>query len=364
MFARPLAQIAFLASVLPCRGEGGLLPKKAEAIEAVRQTALTAAKKVANQILNVAGVQGFMYTSLNGEGENAVVSFARGKDGSILYQREFKTGALGGSNRSAGGIALGDFDGQGGVQIIRDSLLVVNAGGNSVSVFALCRLTGTLTLEGVYSSQGVRPVSLAVQPTGEPGRYWVAVGNQWGNPNVQLGGPNETAVQFFPNREFIETGRLEANQDRNVFLFSFDAGTRVLTPQASIDQFVGTNGGPTCVSFSPDGSKLAVATWGIAHLTSGFPGQFQQPARVYVYDFNSTSGNATNPRFFEEAGVAGSIGFSWSPVSGRDLLYVSNFNLAEDKLDYGVTVLEATSQSVVSVQNFRTGETGSLVEDC
>jgi 6-phosphogluconolactonase (cycloisomerase 2 family) len=107
-----------------------------------------------------------------------------------------------------------------------------------------------------------------------------------------------------------------------------------------------------------------VATWGIAHLTSGFPGQFQQPARVYVYDFNSKSGNATNPRFFEEAGVAGSIGFSWSPVSGRDLLYVSNFNLAEDKLDYGVTVLEATSQSVVSVQNFRTGETGSLVEDC
>ncbi len=94
---------------------------------------------------NAGEVEGYLYTSLNGEGGNQVISFERYIDGSIGNQVAYLTDSLGGANRAAGGDAAGDFDSQGAIRIIGDHLLVVNAGGNTVSVFAVDRSDGTLT---------------------------------------------------------------------------------------------------------------------------------------------------------------------------------------------------------------------------
>ena len=60
---------------------------------------------------------GYMYTTLNGEGENAVVRFSRYADGTIGDEKAFKTGSKGGANRGAGGDAFGDFDSQNAINI-------------------------------------------------------------------------------------------------------------------------------------------------------------------------------------------------------------------------------------------------------
>ncbi len=80
-------------------------------------------------------VKGCLFTSLNGEETNQVVSFERYEDGTLGAQKAYSTGSLGGANRAAGGDAAGDFDSQGAIQIIGNHMLVVNAGGNSITVF-------------------------------------------------------------------------------------------------------------------------------------------------------------------------------------------------------------------------------------
>ncbi|MBZ0268245.1 lactonase family protein, partial [bacterium] len=106
-------------------------------------------------------IAGYLYTSLNGENTNQVVVFERFDDGSLGKQKTYSTGSKGGANRAAGGDAAGDFDSQGAIQIIDDYLLVVNAGGNTVSVFDLDRGTGKLGNRRNVDSQGARPVSIA-----------------------------------------------------------------------------------------------------------------------------------------------------------------------------------------------------------
>ena len=54
-------------------------------------------------------------------------------------------------------------------------------------------------------------------------------------------------------------------------LFSFNSATGTLTPERSLDTYNGTNGGPTTVEFNNDGTKLAVATWGISHFGTETP---------------------------------------------------------------------------------------------
>ena len=104
---------------------------------------------------------GYIYTSLNGETTNKVVAFERYDDGTLGAQMSYSTGSKGGANRAAGGDAAGDFDSQGAIQIIDDYLLVVNAGGNTVSVFDLDRATGALAKRANVDSKGSRPVSIA-----------------------------------------------------------------------------------------------------------------------------------------------------------------------------------------------------------
>ena len=309
-------------------------------------------------------VSGYIYTTLNGETTNQVIAFERKDDGTIGAQRAYSTGSLGGANRAAGGDAAGDFDGQGAVQIIGDYLLAVNAGGNTVSVFGVDRSNGELDLVGNVASGGTRPVTIAYYPKA-PGSsdYWVVVGNQWNNPNVQKGGDGEGGIEMYPDAMFHAAGggHEAVLEDRNVQLFSFDAEAGSLTSVATLDTYRGTNGGPTTVAFNRDGTKLGVSTWGIAHFGTSEP-THQKPSRIYVYDFDIATGSVANKRFFEEDGIAGSIGFSWH--KNTDNLFVSNFNLTVDKRDHSLTVLRDTGNAVVKTANFGTGEGADIDEAC
>jgi 6-phosphogluconolactonase (cycloisomerase 2 family) len=311
-----------------------------------------------------AEVTGYLFTTLNGETTNQVISLARNEDGSLGEQVAYSTGSLGGADRAAGGDAAGDFDSQGAVQIIGNHLLAVNAGGNTISVFGLDRTDGSLDHVANVASGGTRPVSIAFTPkSAGSSQYWVVVGNQWNNPNVQKGGDGESAIEFYPDMAFhAEGGGHEAVlDDRNITLFSFDSETGELTQERVLDTYSGTNGGPTTVSFNRDGSKLAVATWGIAHFGTATPTE-QKPSRVYVYDFDGASGAVEGERFYEEDGVAGSIGFSWD--KNTDRLFVSNFNLVTDKRDHSLTVLADDGNEVAKVGHFGTGEGADIDEAC
>ena len=308
-------------------------------------------------------VAGYIYTTTNGESTNQVVRFDRLENGSLENEMVYTTNSKGGANRAAGGDAHGDYDFQGSVQIIGDYLLNVNAGGNDISVFSLDRTTGDLSLLGNTDSGGMRPVSIAKTPvSGSDHEYWIVVGNQWGNPNVQKDLPD---LQRFPNDAFFEQDLTQpdaSDQKRNIQLFRFNTDNGSLTPVAQLDTYVRENGGPADVSFSQDGSKLAVSLWGIAHFGAKNPSLDEQhPSRVYVYDFDN--GVVSNSRFFEEEGIAGSIGLDWA-LHRNDLIYVTNFNTTVAKTDNSLTVLSDDGSSLTKSNNFTTGKEDDLDEAC
>jgi 6-phosphogluconolactonase len=102
------------------------------------------------------GVTGGVFVSTNGLNGNAVVAFARTADGSLSYSGTFPTGGTG-----IGG-ANDPLASQFAVALSRNGkfLLVVNAGSNDVSSFAV--EGGALTLVDRASSGGTRPVSVSV----------------------------------------------------------------------------------------------------------------------------------------------------------------------------------------------------------
>ncbi len=306
-------------------------------------------------------VAGYLYTSLNGEGANQVIAIARHEDGTLGEQTAYATEAMGGANRAAGGDAAGDFDSQGAIQLIDGNLLVVNAGGDTISVFSVDEETGELSGLRNVGSGGERPASLTYTRKGDSDEYWVVVGNQWNNPNVQKGGPGEGAIEMYPDAAFhAEGGGHEGVlDDRNITLFSFNAAKGELTPEGTLDTYSGTNGGPTTVTFNRDGTKLAVSTWGIAHFGTAVPTE-QKPSRVYVYDFDA--GSVSNRRHFEQAGISGTIGIDWD--RNTDNLFVSNFNLTPELRDHSLTVLTDDGSSVTKIGNFGTGDGDDIDEAC
>lgn len=308
-------------------------------------------------------VAGYLYTSTNGEGMNNVVRFSRHEDGSLTNEKAYPTNSMGGADVSAGGDAHGDFDAQGSVQIIGNYLLAVNAGGKDVSVFELDKKSGDLTFKNNTMSGGTRPVSIGyTKKKGSPNTYWVVIGNQWNNPNVQKDG---AAIERYPNNAFFMQDLTQpdvTDYERNIQLFTFDAGSGTLTHVKMLDKFDRENGGPTTVSFSEDGSKLAVDTWGIAHFGTKVTSLDEQhPSRVYIYDFSN--GNATNRRYFEEKGIAGSIGLSWGK-NGNSKIYVSNFNLIPEKQDNSVTILTDNGSAVVKASHFSSTPELAINESC
>lgn len=308
-------------------------------------------------------VAGFIYTTTNGEGMNQVIRFARHEDGTLSDETSFATNSMGGADRSMGGDAHGDFDSQGAVKIIGNYLLTVNAGGNDISVFSLDKSNGDLVHKENVPSGGGKPVSIAYsKKSGSDNEYWVVVGNQLNNPNVQKDAPN---IERYPDDAYhaMDLKQPDASDaQRNIQLFSFNSTDGTLTSAMTLDTYVRENGGPACVSFSDDGTKLAVATWGIAHFMTMNPlADEQHPSRVYVYDF--ANGTVSGERFFEEAGIAGTIGFHWAKGSDTKL-YVSNFNLAADKLDNSLTVLTDDGATVAKTEHHGISDPSAQNEAC
>lgn len=100
-----------------------------------------------------AGEPGAAYTITNAAGENAVMVFARGADGSLTAQASVGTGGIGtGSNLgSQGAIVLSDNN---------RWLFAVNAGSNDISSFEV--LPDGLRLVGRFPSGGILPISVTV----------------------------------------------------------------------------------------------------------------------------------------------------------------------------------------------------------
>ncbi len=92
-----------------------------------------------------------IYTETNAAAGNAVLAF-QNVNGVLANVGSFSTGGLGAGN------GLGS---QGAVFAADDHLLAVNAGSNEVSLFTI-NDDGSLTLDDVESSAGVRPISVTV----------------------------------------------------------------------------------------------------------------------------------------------------------------------------------------------------------
>ncbi|RYV03075.1 hypothetical protein SOPP22_06280 [Shewanella sp. OPT22] len=308
----------------------------------------------------------FLYTSTNSsiasEG-NKVIGFKIAEDGSLTEFDHFPTGGIGDADD-------GDFDAQGAMRVIGDKLLVINAGestpelddrviaGNgSISVFQIDDITGDLAridqrpdVAGVHNmdSFGLRPVTLDSLTV--DGTTWVVVGNQTDtehcitpaevNPTLEtcLGHGTENLGEYFQ--------RVASKQAyRNIYLFKFEGG--VLTPVKKLADYDARVSGPAQVSFSHDGTKLAVTTIGIGHISQVSNKNLQSPARTYVYDVTANSDNFSidNARWFGNQSIAVSVGFSWS--SDDEYIYVSNAILAEGFTNYSLMSLDVSNTDTV-----------------
>lgn len=293
---------------------------------------------------NTDGFSGYIYTSTNASSGNAIIAVGRKIDGTLaeLPKSPYATG-------STGDAAKGDFDHEWGLRIVGDYLLAVNAGPNpvdgSISVFKINRSDGSLTqvdqntsTPGIdnMDSKGGRPVTMGVKVIN--GTTWILVGNQYNNPNYQ----KTPAQQFgFP----VVTTPL-----RNVAVFKFDPSSGLLQFQNIGATYAdGTNGGPCTVEFNAAGTKVAVSTWGIPHFdTPDADLSLQKPGRMYVYNFSA--GALTQTGMFEETGISGNIGISWSP--NDKYIYLANFNLHSSKEDNSLTVHDGVTAA--KIQNFGT----------
>lgn len=287
---------------------------------------------------------GYIYTSTNASSGNAIIAVGRKSDGTLqeLQNSPYLTG-------SNGDAAEGDFDTQWALRIVGDYLLAVNAGNNtvngSVSVFKINRMDGSLlqvdqnpatpAMDNI-DSRGIRPASIAAKDIG--GTSWIAVANQHSNPNFQM--PSGMAV-----------GSVASSPLRNVAIFTFNKSTGILEyKNIGATYMDGNNGGPTTIEFNSTGTKIAVSTWGVTHFMVPEPDlSKQKPGRLYIYNFSG--GTLTQSGMYEETGVSGNIGFSWSP--NDQYIYLTNFNLHSTKEANSVTVHDGTSAA--KVQNFATG---------
>jgi 6-phosphogluconolactonase len=107
---------------------------------------------------NARDVRGAVFTMSNAVAGNSVLAYTVGAEGQLASAGNFSTGGTG------TGVSLAD---SGALALTADHrfLFVVNAGDNSVSVFAVRSPSGggpILALVDVVASQGLQPVSLAV----------------------------------------------------------------------------------------------------------------------------------------------------------------------------------------------------------
>jgi 6-phosphogluconolactonase (cycloisomerase 2 family) len=296
--------------------------------------------------------QSHLYSSTNDSSGNHVVSFAIKENGQLeQVDTTYTTNGVGDADD-------GDFDGQSSIRVIDNYLLVVNAGdhsgvervaeGNgSVTVFAINN-DGSLRFKQIVDSGGVRPVSIDYLKSDD--KTFVVIANQYSNP-LCFTPADPPLLNTCTDQNGIQlgdgtSGSLVPTDKRNLRAFTFANGMltdpTVLTTYNSPDY-----GGPSQVSFSPDGSMLAVTTWGVPHFTTSADIGLQGPSRTYLYDVSVSDGTLSlnNERFYQQTGVSGSIGFSWS--SDNEYIYVANFNIAADVPAHSVTALKTDDTSKV-----------------
>ncbi|MCZ6791070.1 MAG: beta-propeller fold lactonase family protein [Candidatus Dadabacteria bacterium] len=309
---------------------------------------------VADEMVSaMADSERFLYTSSNDPAGNNIIALSIGSDGLLTEIGTVSTGGVGDADD-------GDFDGQHALYIIPGTnyLLAVNAGdssgeegaaaGNgSVSVFTIDNDTGlvvrvdqtpqTSTVNNIDSG-GVRPISIGSAVV--DGTTWVLVANQYHNPFY---GGNAKADGLSNTRAGDSTDEIKVTSLRNITAFEFNDGV-LSSPRTVVTYESGDHGGPTQVAFSPDGSKVGVSTWGVAQFGKDVTtnAEVQGASRLYVYDVSSSANGLEliNERYFQQPGISGSIGYSWSPDSNN--VFVANFNLAlapKSWETYGITVI-------------------------
>jgi 6-phosphogluconolactonase len=100
------------------------------------------------------GADRFVYTSTNSAAGNQVLAFARGSDGVLTAAGTYNTGGTGtAANYGQGAVTLSPD---------RQTLLVVDAGSDQVSDFAVLP-DGALRLRNVVASGGMTPTSVAIR---------------------------------------------------------------------------------------------------------------------------------------------------------------------------------------------------------
>ena len=297
----------------------------------------------------------FLYTQTNDARGNHVVGFSVNDNGDLVEIGVYETGSVGDADE-------GDFDSQSSVRVYEDFLIVANPGdasgesgitdGNSaITIFAinedgsLQRVDQNLEVDGTQNadSRGVRAVSIDFHSEGET--TWVAVANQGTNRvcvNPEVNGSLATCSDQFGNA----LGDLLADESpaSDIQLFRLSE-SGVLTHEAEIAGFAANRGGASQVAFSPDGTKISATLLGIPHLSFPADPANQQPSRTYLWEFDKAVGTASNERFFEHPGIAGSIGFGWSPSS--DFLYVSSATLDAGALEANVVALDSNDTDSV-----------------
>ncbi|QXQ06135.1 hypothetical protein KX816_18430 [Sphingosinicellaceae bacterium] len=286
-------------------------------------------------------LSGYMYIGTNAGSANGIVVLGRHQDGTLteLKGSPYSTGARGEA-------LAGDFDTQWAVRIVGDYLLTINAGHNpingSISVFRVNRDNGTLTqidqnpatpaMDNI-DSHGIRPASIAT--TSAEGVTWVVIGNQHSNP------------LYLDNKPAL-TSPVEASSLRNLAVFDLDPATGIMKFRsigATYDS--GKYGGPVTVEFNPGGDKLSVVTFGVPDVQAHPRPKLQVPGRLYIYSFKR--GNLKQTGLYEETGVSGNTGSSWSP--NGQYVYVTNANAVLQ--DHDLTVHDGVTAA--KVQHFATG---------
>ncbi len=317
---------------------------KIQILSAAMLLFLFSCKKDNDNDISNDGYRGYLYTSNNATSGNGIIALGRSENGTLteLPGSPYFTG-------QTGDAAEGDFDTQGALRITGDYVLAVNAGNNpvnsSISVFKINRADGKLSqvdqntsTPGMdnMDSRGIRAASIAAKDIG--GTTWVVVGNQHSNPNFQMSPP-------------VAFGTVTNSPLRNIAVFTLNKSNGILEFKSIGATYSdGNNGGPTTVDFNGAGTKIAVSTWGVTHfMVPDADLTKQMPGRLYLYNF--AAGNLAQTGMYEEVGVSGNIGFSWSP--NDQYIYLSNFNLHSSKEANSVTVHDANSGA--KIQNFASG---------
>ncbi|MGE5249630.1 MAG: lactonase family protein [Bacteroidota bacterium] len=174
---------------------------------------------------------GYVYTTTNAPGGNAVLAYLRAEDGTLSFQGSYATGGLG------TGAGLGS---QGALVVSQNHhwLFAVNAGSNSVSAFMIT--DAGLVLTDTESSGGMMPVSVASY------QNLVYVVNAGGSGNIAgfMVASNGDLSPIAGSVQPASNGGVGAAPGLAQISFTPDGAALVVTEKATnlIDTYLLTNG--------------------------------------------------------------------------------------------------------------------------